>query len=255
VNVQEYISSGIIESYVLGLASPEERNEFEQMCIQYQEVLQARTDFEIALEKQAMENAFAPSAGLKKKIMEEIGSSGKVVSMSAVPVRKINWWKISAAACFALLAGSLYWISSLSGENKKLKQDYNETVTRLNNVEKDIQVITGRQSVKMAAMTGQPVSPASYSTVYWDTTSHDVYLLINNLPIPASDKQYQLWAFIDNKPVDIGLIGDSAFIRQGRLLVKAKNAQNVQAFAITLERKGRPDISKPEGAVYVMGKL
>jgi hypothetical protein len=51
VNIQEYISSGIIESYVLGLASDEERREFEQTCAQYPEVLAARIEFELAMEK------------------------------------------------------------------------------------------------------------------------------------------------------------------------------------------------------------
>ena len=60
MNVQEYISSGIVESYVLGLASDEERKEFEQMCVQYPDVLAARNGFELVLEKKAMENAIIP---------------------------------------------------------------------------------------------------------------------------------------------------------------------------------------------------
>ena len=72
MNVQEYISSGIVESYVLGLASDEERREFEQRCMQYPEVLAARNAFEMAMEKQALENAIAPPADLKKRIFEEI---------------------------------------------------------------------------------------------------------------------------------------------------------------------------------------
>ena len=57
MNIQEYISSGIIESYVLGLASPEERTEFEQICAQYPELAEARNNFELALEEQAGKNA------------------------------------------------------------------------------------------------------------------------------------------------------------------------------------------------------
>jgi len=239
---------------VLGLTSEEERREFEQACKQYPEVLKARTDFELALEKQAMENAIKPPSELKEKIMEEISGSGKVVSMQTAPVRKINWWKISSAACLALLAGSMYWISSLSSENKRLKTDFNETMARLVDYEKDFEIIKARQSIKMATMTGQPVSPQSYTTVYWDTTSHDVYLLINNLPKPAGNKQYQLWSFIDGKPVDAGLIDNNWFVDQKRLLIKAKNAQNAEAFAITLEDAGRTNISSPGGDVYVMGK-
>ena len=70
MNTQEYILSGIVESYVLGLASDEERREFEQMCSQHPEVLAARNSFELAMEKQAMENAIAPATDLKSKIFE-----------------------------------------------------------------------------------------------------------------------------------------------------------------------------------------
>ena len=77
MNIEEYISSGIVESYVLGLASQEERSEFENMCNQYPIVLEARNAFEIALENQAMQNAITPSADVKSKIFNTISSSAK----------------------------------------------------------------------------------------------------------------------------------------------------------------------------------
>lgn len=254
MNTQEYILSGIVESYVLGLASDEERREFEQMCQQYPEVLAARTSFELALEKQAMEHAVHPAPNIKDKIFKQIsiGPSAKVISMDTMPVKQSNWLKYAAAACFILLAGSLYYNVSLYTKNKGLKNDYNNTVAKLNGVEKDIQTITGNSNIKMASMKGQEASPASYATVYWDTTSQDVYLMINNMPKPASDKQYQLWAFLDGKPIDMGLI---EITEKPLQLYRLKKAQAAQAFAITLEKKGRPDISKPEGTLYVMGKL
>jgi anti-sigma-K factor RskA len=251
VNIQEYISSGIAESYVLGLASPEERSEFEQMCLQYPEVLAARTAFELALEKQAMDNAIAPPAGLKNKILAELDSSSatKIVTMEQAPVKNLNWLKYAAAACVALLAGSIYLNVSLSNKNKSLQNNYNNTVAELGEVKKDIQTLIGNPNIKMASMKGMPVSPQSYATVYWDTTSHDVYLLTNNLPIPASNKQYQLWAIFDGKPVDLGVFD----IKKERLLIQAKNAQGAEAFAITLEEKGGSPT--PKGDMYVMGKL
>ncbi len=249
MNVQEYISSGIVESYVLGLASDEERREFEQLCTQHLEVLAARTSFELALEKQAMENAIAPAADLKSKIFEQIGSTGKLVSMQPATAKKINWAKYAAAASVILLAGSIYWNIILSNKNKSLQNNYNNTVAELSEVKKDIQTLTGNPNVKMASMKGLEVSPQSYATVYWDTTSHDVYLLTNNLPIPASDKQYQLWAIFDGKPVDLGVFD----IKKEKLLIQAKNAQGAEAFAITLEKKGGS--TTPEGTMYVMGKL
>lgn len=251
MDIKEYISSGIVESYVLGLASDEERKEFEQLCKQYPELPSARTAFEMALEKQAMENAIAPPADLKGKIFDQISGTGKVVSMQSesTPVRKISWSKYAAAASVILLTGSLYYNITLFNKNKDLKNNYDNTVAELSDVKKDIQTLTGNPNVKMASMKGLDVAPQSYATVYWDTASHDVYLLTNNLPIPANDKQYQLWAIFDGKPVDLGVFD----MKKEQLLIQAKNAQGAEAFAITLEKKGGSPT--PEGTMYVMGKL
>jgi anti-sigma-K factor RskA len=255
VDIKEYISSGIAESYVLGLASPEERREFEHLCTQYPELLKARIAFELAIEKQAMDNAIAPPAGLKNKILAELDSpaAAKVITIQPATVKNLNWLKYAAAACVALLAGSIYLNVSLSNKNKSLQNNYNNTVAELSDIKKDIQVLQSNPNVKMAAMGGLEVSPKSFATVYWDTSSHDVWLLANNLPAPPSDKQYQLWALLDGKPIDLGMLDYD--LKQKKLLVRMKNASGAQAFAVTLEKKGRPDPSTPGGDMYVMGKL
>ena len=253
MNVQEYISSGIIESYVLGLASAEERSELENMYKQYSEVLQARIAFELSLEKLAMENAIPPSADTKSKIFTQLDSSfsGKIITMQPAALKSMSWLKYTAAACVLLLAGSIYLNISLINKNKNLQNNYENTESELSDMKKDIKILQQSPNVKMASMKGLLVSPQSYATVYWDTTSHDVYLLANNLPVPASDKQYQLWAILDGKPVDLGMLDFD--LKQKKLLVHMKNTQGAQAFAITLEKKGGN--STPQGTMYVMGKL
>lgn len=247
MNIQEYISSGIIESYVLGLASAEERSEFEMTCDQYPEVLQARIAFEISIEKQAMENAVVAPEGLKQKLFDAIGSREKEIK-TAAPIIKMNWLKYAIAACLILLAGSLYWNYSLQEKNKELTKKLNDSGETLAQLQQDIKVLQGNPAIKMARMDGTTISPQSFATVYWDTASHDVYLLVNNLPKPANDKQYQLWAFIDGKPVDMGLLELSEKPLQ---LYRMKNAQTAQAFAITLEERGNGPI--PHGVVYAKG--
>jgi anti-sigma-K factor RskA len=255
VNIQDYISSGIVESYVLGLASPEEQVEFASMCKQHPEVLQASIDFELLVEQQAMQNAIAPPPALKQRIIDAVlHKEAKIIPINAdAPVIKINWLKYAAVACAVLLAGSIYWNISQYNNNKKLQADYNNTIVKLDNIEKDLAMLVQNPNVKMAAMKGMEASPASFATVYWDTASKDVYLLVNNLPKPASDKQYQLWALLDGKPIDVGMIENDFFIGQKQLLLRMKNASGAQAFAITLEKKGGS--SAPQGPMYTMGNL
>jgi anti-sigma-K factor RskA len=263
VNVQDYISSGIVESYVLGLASPEEQLDFERICKQYPEVLQARTDFELAMEQQAVQNAIAPPPALKQQVMNAVlPSEAKIVPLNndAPSIVKANWFKYAAAACAVLLAGSLYWNISQFSRNSKLQasydevaKDYDSTALRLSEVEDEIAMMTLNPNVKMAAMKGKEISPASYATVYWDSTSKDVYLLVNNLPKPPSEKQYQLWALLDGQPIDVGMIDNDFFVGQKKLLLRMKNVSGAQAFAITLEEKGGSPT--PKGPMYTLGNL
>ena len=254
MNVQEYISSGIIESYVLGLASSEERREFESMCKQYPEILQARIDFELVLEKQAMQNTIVPSSIIKDQLLEKIGPK-ETSATPVVKMRTYGWLKFAAAACLVLLAASLYWNISLQKENKQIKADLTSSNNELAQLQQDMKPIIGNPAMKMASMKGMPASPQSYTTVYWDTLTHDVYIMVNNLPQPASDKQYQIWALLNGKPIDLGLIDNRYFIKQSTSLVRAKNVQNAQAFAISLEKTGGSSKDTPEGQIYVLGNL
>ncbi len=253
MNIQEYISSGIIESYVLGLASPEERVEFEQYCSRYPELVEARTSFEMALEKQALSATIRPPAFIKENILKEIRSEAKVITMKPVYGTTSKRWKYAAAVAILLLAGSISWNISQMNENKTLAGNLEKANDNITGLVAEIGKLQQNPNIKMASLKGMEVSPQSYATVYWDTASHDVFLLANNLPAPPADKQYQLWALLDGQPVDLGMMEYN--VRQKKLLVRMKNVGNAQAFAITLEKIDRPDPSKPGGAMYVMGNL
>ena len=243
----------------MGLASLEERAEFEANCAAYPELVAARDAFELSLEKAAMVNAIAPAKGLKEKIwnnIQQIEGKGKVISINKPPysVSHFSWMKYAVAACLLLLAGSAYWNYSLYKSNIELQKEKENYVARITDFEKEMKILSPNPSFKVASLKGLDAAPQALTTVYWDTTSTDVYLLVNNLPKPASDKQYQIWAIMDGKPIDLGLIDNEFFVEQKRLLVKAKNVQNAQAFAITLEKKGGSGAA-PQGTMYVLGNL
>ncbi|WP_165917278.1 anti-sigma factor [Flaviaesturariibacter aridisoli] len=268
MNIKEYISSGIIESYVLGLASDAERQEFEALCRQYPELAQARSRFEQALEAELLADAPAAPVFLKERVLSAL-SAEAAAPPAAVPlqrpaqVRPINPWKWAAAACALLAAGALWWAVSTSRRNDNLqagtastgsadslRQQLDATRGELAELKREADMLRN-PNLKMTALQSVPTAPTrSHVTVMWDTTSKDVYLMIQNLPAPASGKQYQLWALIDKKPVDLGVFE----LRQDKLMVKMKNVQNAQAFAITLEPKGGSEAPTLQN-MYVYGEL
>lgn len=251
----------------MGLVTDQERTEFEAYCVQYPEVAQARDAFERSLESSLVADAVPPPQFLREKIRERVLESDRLAAVEeepaeeVTPVRKLVLWKWIAAASIVLLAVSLYWgitannrsnkLQDIAKENETLKTQLAATTSQLEQVRADAEALQ-QPDVKMASLKGTPVSPASYVTVYWDTTNKDVYLMVNNLPKPAGDKQYQLWALIDIKPVELGVLQMS----QEKLIpmVKMKGVQNAQAFAITLEPRGgsqNPTLDQ----MYVVGKL
>jgi anti-sigma-K factor RskA len=127
----------------------------------------------------------------------------------------------------------------LAQEGKALKASYQEEVAILQNP--DFKVIT---------LAGQPVFPTAKALIYFDKNKKEVYLSAMNLPKAPTGKQYQLWAIIDGKPVDAGLIEETSNV------LKMKSLTNAVAFAISLEATGGSTTEAgPKGAVYVMGAV
>jgi anti-sigma-K factor RskA len=274
VNIQEYISTGIIESYVLGLASSPERAEFEAMCSAHPEIQKARDEFEQSLEKYFLDNSGMVKAApwLKEKIFAEIqvasSSNQKTQERAAVyPLQavKTDWWRFIAVAAVILLLFSTIMNYYFFAQYRKYSNKYEELASSQIQMATSNQILqTKLQDFKSALnlmkdpamaivkMSSLPTSPFrnSLATVYWDTRTKDVYLLANNLPTTVSNKQYQLWALVDGKPVDAGVIE----IKEGLSFIKMKNIPRAQAFAITLEKRGGSDAPNLS-AMYVMGKV
>ncbi|HMG68346.1 MAG TPA: anti-sigma factor [Chitinophagaceae bacterium] len=238
MNIQEYISSGIIESYVMGLASNEEKAEFEQLCAQYPELKEARNNFELALEEQAKRNAISPPEGIKNRIWSAIqqgsvSNTPKIISMESTSTRRSSSLRWVAAASIILFLGAGYFAYNLYNKNKDLKSSNKDLEAQVNKMSEE-QKVTHDPNATVVNLVGLKGSPSS-ANVYWDSTSANVYLIVKNMPLLPGDKQYQLWALIDNKPVDLGLFDPQ---NNDKVILKMKNTQKADAFAITIENRG-----------------
>lgn len=265
MDIQAYIESGVIEAYVLGLADAQEAAELQQLAQQYPAVRNAIDAFEASLEKAARNGATPPPAYVKQELFTQLAGEfdkederrGAVV----VPMNKPRLSRYVAAAAIILLVVSasmnIYFYSRFQSANNA----YQALMIQKNTLFADNQSMQTRSlemyqymqmmsdpTVAKVPMPGVKGKENSLVTVYWDTKTKDVYLLSNKLPEAPSDKQYQLWALVDGKPVDAGMISAC------NGLCKMKNIPKAQAFAITLENKGgspAPHLDQ----LYVMGKV
>lgn len=247
MNIKEYISSGVVESYVLGLLTAQERFEFEQYCETYPELKAARDSFELAIEKQAMENAVRPPDHIKDRVWEAIQSRpeskpSKIISMEPTSTRRSSFgWLAAASVILFLVAG--YFAYTFYSQNKELKTsnkalearvNRNDSIlNQMNQMLKEKKVMTGKDITVVNLVGTQKAAPGS-ANVYWDSTSSNVYLVVKNMPKLPTEKQYQLWALIEGKPLDLGLFDAN----EPNMILKMKNTQKADAFAISIERRG-----------------
>ncbi|HEY4208158.1 MAG TPA: anti-sigma factor [Puia sp.] len=251
MNIKEYIASGIIEAYVLGLASESEKAEFEQLSAQYPELVTARRDFEDSLEKNASEEAPQPPAGVKVKVLEAIADTTKGADPFSVDPPKIvtmdnekrgssGLLRFTAAASVILLVVLAWFTYQSYRKNADLESSNVDLHAKLDAAQKTLDAIVDETNVvknpnvTVVNMVGTKVAPRSSANVYWDSTNSNVFLVVKNMPQLPSDKQYQLWALIDGKPADLGVF-DS---KSDKVILKMKDTKKAQAFAITIEKQG-----------------
>ena len=246
MNIKEYISSGILEAYVLGGLTEQERAEVEKYLVQFSELREELALVEAAQERMLMQAAIKPPSKGKTKLFGKINSAeGKLKAISSN--KNSTFWRYAAAASFsiAIISSYLaynYWgkwkevsadLTSLVAQNRQVAKDYNQVNQHLNKLEQDI-LIMDDPKFKRVIMTGTANAPQASASVYWNASSKEVYLRIQDMKELSREKQYQLWAIIDGKPVDAGVFDGAS-----TGLMKMKNiGTGVVTFAVTIESRG-----------------
>jgi anti-sigma-K factor RskA len=90
MNIQAYIESGIIEEYVLGTVSPQEKQEVECMSHIYPEIKEELLRAESALEEYALKHQTAPPASIKESLFAKLNFEGPVPQDETTEEEKIK---------------------------------------------------------------------------------------------------------------------------------------------------------------------
>ncbi|WP_422360011.1 anti-sigma factor [Reichenbachiella sp.] len=246
MNIEEYISSGILELYALGELSGSEKAEVEQMCEAHEEVRSELAMIESTMGVLAQRLATPPSPALKDQIKSQLNlktSEAKEIQMPAKQAEKPFSLAIAASITIAILTSGLafyfygQWQSAenqlavMIAQNQEVADNYQFVNQKLKNLETDVEIL-GNPNFARVAMDGTENAPESLATVFWNSNTQDVYLKIQNLKNLTQDQQYQLWAIVDGVPVDMGVFDN------GSELLKMKSVASAAAFAVTIEPRG-----------------
>lgn len=270
MTIAEYIKSGILETYVLGLATPQEAAEIEDLIKKYPEIKAEIQAIETALEEYAFDNAIEAPAGLQDKIWEKIkeGETGNIKELKIKPISdtvepfeapmKVSFWnnylRIAASVLLLLsVLGNIYLFGKWKNTQKELVLALTDNSTLAQQTKysndnlREIENILSNPDVQAVKMNATSPDGTAYGLACWNKKTNQVYLFKPNLPSIPSEKQYQLWALVDGKPVSAGMID------MNKTAQSFTNIANVQAFAISLEPKGGSP--QPTTTPLTLGKL
>jgi anti-sigma-K factor RskA len=261
MDTKEYIESGILELYVYGLLSETENLEVSFMSKSSPEI----NEEIIAIEKSivALSSSFSPfhSVANFEKIKEKLElKHAKVVEMKPTT----NWSQyIGWAAAVLLLAGIGFQYMQIDQNNSQ----FANTTIQKTKLEKELKILVLKnkssettlaivRDVKntVVALGGQAVAPESFTKVYWNQETKVVYIDAAGLPKPPEGMVYQVWALKLNPltPTSIGLLEN--YDSNEQKLFTVNNADEAEAFGITLEPAGG-SLSPTMEQLYTLGKV
>lgn len=252
MDIKSYISSGIIEMYVMGLCTPEESREIELLRSQYAELNDAVIQFETSLENNLLANATLPGPETDIKILHSLRSLTSVPgekNMAQGKIKKMGWLKLVAAASIILLIASMvfnYILLTKANEQLALIEKEKQSPLPLS----DYKVLL-QPNITPVAMYGVAPYTLCRCTMFWDKTTGKAYIMLHHLPLSSSNEGYQLWAMVEGKPVSLGIINDKI---RDRFIEVQNVPQGAIAFSLTLEEKNGASTPTVE-ETYLSGKI
>lgn len=273
-DLKAYIESGILELYVLGDITPEEKLQVETMAANHPAIKAELDEIERTMELYAEENAVEPPENLRSRVLNSmltnLGDDNTFTKASDVkdniitlpPQKQSSFYKYAFAACLALLIASGIALMNLYSKLQQsntllaaLKIDRQHFANKVNFVEGELGVLRDT-TFKFLKLNATPHAPSGAAiTIAWSKNKHKVMVDMANVKMPVNDSahQYQLWAIVAGKPVDLGVF-DANPDSIGMKEMKEIAAIKTDAFAVTLEPRGG-SVNPTMDQMMVIGKF
>ena len=258
MDIKAYIESGILELYVAGQLSEKENQDIYDLLQHYPELLQEVLEIEGAVVK--LTAAVSPHAinfdSIKGKLSD---TETKVVELQP---KKPNWISYTGWAASILLAGGLLWtlntntqleenLQTVETDKQYLEIQIEDARTDLAATKNLLDAIRDKDIIAVP-LGGQGDYASSFAKVYWNKADNTIYLDAEGLPNAPEGKVWQVWSLTLNplSPTSLGTIND--FNTDDNKIFAIANANESQAFGITLEPTGGSESPTME-QLYTLG--
>lgn len=261
MNINEYISSGILELYVAGALTEAESVEVTRFLKEYPEIKKEVEQIEAAFMN--LSGTMAPSEAeavllsIKGKLLEREDEK-ELLSRSKYWPQYLGW-----AASILLLVGLFLLFQknqALQTEIRAVQIENNEMRQNIFDARDDAEKarellnILRNQDIQRIALKGQQIAPGANAVVYFDKQKNRIFLDAKDLPTPPRDMVYQVWSLKMNPliPTSIGLLDE--FEENEEKIFSLENANSSEGFGITLEPAGGSKMPTME-RLYSLGTV
>ena len=196
-----------------------------------------------------------PRPGLRAEVLASLGPA-----RAEPPQRSassgVAGWAFAAAAALLFVMVSLD-DARLRRQREELRARNSDLAERVESARSDLARrdlrarVMESDDVRMLFLGGHGPQLGARAKVFWSPAAKRGVLVAANLePLPA-DRQYQLWVFVDGKPVDAGVFDVDP---SGKTLFESKDLSAVRTaenFAVTVEPRG--GLPQPSGPIVLLG--
>ncbi len=251
MKVEDYIASGILEQYVLGILTEEEAARVAGMAARYEEVRLELEKLEYALQDMAEELAISPPPRVLDKIKEKIFQEEATAPPASK--KKVHYLQYGIAATFTLKLVVLalaahFWVQWKATEDRltQMQHRYENLAQESRQVTQAL-VAVSDPAFRTIALQAQDPASGSQILIYWNEKTQEVYLNLSQLPANPSGQQYQLWGMVNGKPVSLGVFDVQDSQPQ---MIPMEGVAGITSFAVSLEPLGGNDSPDRQGQYF-----
>lgn len=221
---EQFLRSGLLEQYVLGLTDPEEEELVNNYLERFPELRSEVNNLHQALMSYAANQDIPPP---------------KSVSTSFIPKRRKKSFTGSLVMVpLLLLTGLLVWayqngqqhqmeVIQLEAEYAALKTYCEQNQNKLNKAQA---IIADSEAILLNPI---PDGETYFAIAYWNTKNKACWIDPSQLPALDKGLQYQVWADVNGEMISIGLIPDNA-----KQLIHLDFLTEAESINVTIEKTG-----------------
>ncbi|MBT8237713.1 MAG: anti-sigma factor [Croceitalea sp.] len=204
--IRIFLDTDLLEKYLLGATTIEESNQVERYIAMYPEVRKTYDELQENLEAYAKLHAIKAPDYLKNTIQARIKNERKSRS-------KFFKYAIAASITAFILAGSSYF---LYNQNQNLQQENTIVTNKIKDLEQDMKVqledlrnqyiVLNNPNTKKYSVMGNKKAKELKAVAYINPVKKLSYINVRNLPQLPENQCFQMWAEVNGKMVNLGVI-------------------------------------------------